>query len=224
MVESCEYRWKLVDPNCDKNPGPPSPKGNWMTSRKACLKHFMYKYEKDFKYEKGDNPPTPYLYKRIEVPKRFLILGKCGYDEYKYKVKACFYRDEHLWTMHESKWGKSLRKTLTNFRDFERKGYDYVDCCCPIEYLYMRKRIDMKKLPPFELNDFLEGLNRDQDTWEIEEEMERPSNSKKPIIRTEVDDEYLEERHKEIEAILKANNPSSLQKEIEDEEKMPLLN
>lgn len=88
----------------------------------------------------------------------------------------------------------------------------------------MRKRIDMKKLPPFELNDFLEGLNRDHDTWEIEEEMERPSNSKKPIIRTEVDDEYLEERHKEIEAILKANNPSSFQKEIEDEEKMPLLN
>lgn len=159
MVESCEYCWKFVDLNCDKNLGFFLLKGNWMIFRKVCFKYFMYKYEKDFKYEKGDNLLIFYIYKRIEVLKWFLILGKCGYDEYKYKVKVCFYWDEYLWIMYELKWGKSLRKILMNFRDFERKGYDYVDCCCFIEYFYMRKCIDMKKLFFFEFNDFFEGLN-----------------------------------------------------------------
>lgn len=109
----------------------PSLKGKWMTSRKKCLKDFLFKYEKNqLKLEEEDKRhdfSQAYLYKRILLPTNVLILGKCDYTEYKYKTKACFYRHEHLWTMHESKWGPKLRKTLKDLRDLNQKGYDMVD-------------------------------------------------------------------------------------------------
>lgn len=130
-MESCEYRWKLVTPYYQRTDKAPYLKGEWMTSRKKCLKDFLFKYEKNqLKLEEEDKRhdfSQAYLYKRILLPTNVLILGKCDYTEYKYKTKACFYRHEHLWTMHESKWGPKLRKTLKDLRDLNQKGYDMVD-------------------------------------------------------------------------------------------------
>lgn len=35
-------------------------------------------------------------------------------------------------------------------KKFRRAGYSYVDCCDPVEYLYMRKPFPLENLPPFE--------------------------------------------------------------------------
>lgn len=46
------------------------------------------------------------------------------------------------------------KKTWKNSDGIEKKnrkaGYSYVDCCDPIEYLYMRKPFPIENLPPFE--------------------------------------------------------------------------
>lgn len=115
-----------------------------MTSKRECYKDFLKQNDKVI----GNR--LAYLYKRVLLPEHFLVFGKTKYNQYKYKIKAAFYRDEPLWTLYESKWGTRLGKTLLDLKKFRKAGYNYVDCCDPIEYLYMRKRFPIENLPPFE--------------------------------------------------------------------------
>lgn len=76
--------------------------------------------------------------------------GKNKYHQYMYKIKAAIYREELMWTIYDSKWGRRLGKTLMELKKNRKAGYSNVDNCDPIEYLYMRKRFPIENLPPFE--------------------------------------------------------------------------
>lgn len=145
MSSRYQYRWKIELPGSyQRTDNKPSLKGEWVTSKRECYKDFLKQNDKVI----GNR--LAYLYKRVLLPEHFLVFGKTKYNQYKYKIKAAFYRDEPLWTLYESKWGTRLGKTLLDLKKFRKAGYSYVDCCDPIEYLYMRKRFPIENLPPFE--------------------------------------------------------------------------
>lgn len=138
-----EYRWKIETAYHQRTDKRSSLKGEWVTSKTECYKDF-------FKKNELTGNQMAYLYKRIVLPEHFLVFGKTKYHQYKYKIKAAFYRQEPLWTMYESKWGRRLGKTLAELKKFRKAGYSYVDCCDPVEYLYMRKPFPIENLPPFD--------------------------------------------------------------------------
>lgn len=145
MSPRYQYRWKIELPGSyHRTDKKPSLKGEWVTSKAECYKDFL---------KQNDNVAgnrLAYLYKRVVLPEHFLVFGKNRYNQYKYKIKAVFYHHEPMWTMYELKWGKRLGKTLLELKKFKRSGYTYVDCCDPIEYLYMRKPFPIENLHPFE--------------------------------------------------------------------------
>lgn len=141
-----EYRWKILIPTSYGNglDGSPTLKGEWIISKRECYKDFLKKNSEI------DGDREAYLYKRMILPDHFLIFGKSKYHEYKYKIKASFHREEDLWTLYESKWDRKLKQTLSDLKTLRKRGYDYVCCCEPIEYLYMRRPFPIENLPPFE--------------------------------------------------------------------------
>lgn len=141
-----EYRSKILLPPYYENglDGSPTLKGEWISSKRECYKDFLKKKSEI------DGDREAYLYKRMILPDHFLIVGKSKYHEYKYKIKASFHREEDLWTMYESKWDRKLKQTLSDLKTLRKRGYDYVCCCEPIEYLYMRRPFPIENLPPFE--------------------------------------------------------------------------
>lgn len=136
-----EYCWKILLPPYYENglDGSPTLKGEWISSKRECYKDFLKKNSEI------DGDREAYLYKRMILPDHFLIFGKSKYHEYKYKIKASFHREEDLWTMYESKWDRKLKQTLSDLKTLRKRGYDYVCCCEPIEYLYMRRPFLVKR-------------------------------------------------------------------------------
>lgn len=154
-----EYRWKILLPPYYENglDGSPTLKGEWISSKRECYKDFLKKNSEI------DGDREAYLYKRMILPDHFLIFGKSKYHEYKYKIKASFHREEDLWTMYESKWDRKLKQTLSDLKTLRKRGYDYVCCCEPIEYLYMRRPFPIENLPPFETEIHYPEDNDDDD-------------------------------------------------------------
>lgn len=99
-----------------------------MTSKKESYRDFFKKNDK------LDGNHLAYLYKRIVLPEHFLVFGKKNnkYHQYKYKIKDAFHRQEPLWTMYESKWGRRLGKTLAELKKLRKAGHSSVDCCDPV--------------------------------------------------------------------------------------------
>lgn len=115
------------------------------------------------------------------LPDHFLIFGKSKYHEYKYKIKASFHREEDLWTMYESKWDRKLKQTLSDLKTLRKRGYDYVCCCEPIEYLYMRRPFPIENLPPFETEIHYPEDNDDDDGKPSEKRRKMDKETKEPM-------------------------------------------
>lgn len=172
-----EYRWKILLPPYYENglDGSPTLKGEWISSKRECYKDFLKKNS-----EVDGNRET-YLYKRMILPEHFLIFGKSKYHEYKYKIKASFHREEDLWTMYESKWDRKLKQTLSDLKTLRKRGYDYVCCCEPIEYLYMRRPFPIENLPPFETEIHYPEDNDDDDGKPSEKRRKMDKETKEPM-------------------------------------------
>lgn len=172
-----EYRWKILLPPYYENglDGSPTLKGEWIRSKRACYKDFLKKNSEI------DGDREAYLYKRMILPDHFLIFGKSKYHEYKYKIKASFHREEDLWTMYESKWDRKLKQTLSDLKTLRKRGYDYVCCCEPIEYLYMRRLFPMENLPPFETEIHYPDDNDDDDGKPSEKRRKMDKETKEPM-------------------------------------------
>lgn len=189
-----EYRWKILLPPYYENglDGSPTLKGEWIRSKRECYKDFLKKNsEKD-----GDR--EAYLYRRMILPDHFLIFGKSKYHEYKYKIKASFHREEDLWTMYESKWDRKLKQTLSDLKTLRKRGYDYVCCCEPIEYLYMRRPFPMENLPPFETEIHYPDDNDDDDGKPSEKRRKVDKETKEPM-------EFDENENSDTVPLLKDN-------------------
>lgn len=172
-----EYRWKILLPPYYENglDGSPTLKGEWISSKRECYKDFLKKNSEI------DGDREAYLYKRMILPDHFLIFGKSKYHEYKYKIKASFHREEDLWTMYESKWDRKLKQTLSDLKTLRKRGYDYVCCCEPIEYLYMRRPFPIENLPPFETEIHYPDDNDDDDGKPSEKRREMDKETKEPM-------------------------------------------
>lgn len=172
-----EYRWKILLPPYYENglDGSPTLKGEWIRSKRECYKDFLKKNSEI----DGDREAD--LYKRMILPDHFLIFGKSKYHEYKYKIKASFHREEDLWTMYESKWDRKLKQTLSDLKTLRKRGYDYVCCCEPIEYLYMRRPFPMENLPPFETEIHYPDDNDDDDGKPSEKRRKMDKETKEPM-------------------------------------------
>lgn len=172
-----EYRWKILLPPYYENglDGSPTLKGEWIRSKRECYKDFLKKNSEI------DGDREAYLYKRMILPDHFLIFGKSKYHEYKYKIKASFHREEDLWTMYESKWDRKLKQTLSDLKTLRKRGYDYVCCCEPIEYLYMRRPFPMENLPPFETEIHYPDDNDDDDGKPSEKRRKVDKETKEPM-------------------------------------------
>lgn len=172
-----EYRWKILLPPYYENglDGSPTLKGEWISSKRECYKDFLKKNSEI------DGDREAYLYKRMILPDHFLIFGKSKYHEYKYKIKASFHREEDLWTMYESKWDRKLKQTLSDLKTLRKRGYDYVCCCEPIEYLYMRRPFPMENLPPFETEIHYPEDNDDDDGKPSEKRRKMDKETKEPM-------------------------------------------
>lgn len=172
-----EYRWKILLPPYYENglDGSPTLKGEWIRSKRECYKDFLKKNSEI------DGDREAYLYKRMILPDHFLIFGKSKYHEYKYKIKASFHREEDLWTMYESKWDRKLKQTLSDLKTLRKRGYDYVCCCEPIEYLYMRRPFPMENLPPFETEIHYPDDNDDDDGKPSEKRRKMDKETKEPM-------------------------------------------
>lgn len=172
-----EYRWKILLPPYYENglDGSPTLKGEWISSKRECYKDFLKKNSEI------DGDREAYLYKRMILPDHFLIFGKSKYHEYKYKIKASFHREEDLWTMYESKWDRKLKQTLSDLKTLRKRGYDYVCCCEPIEYLYMRRPFPMENLPPFETEIHYPDDNDDDDGKPSEKRRKMDKETKEPM-------------------------------------------
>lgn len=174
-----EYRWKILLPPYYENglDGSPTLKGEWISSKRECYKDFLKK-NSDI-----DGDREAYLYKRMILPDHFLIFGKSKYHEYKYKIKASFHREEDLWTMYESKWDRKLKQTLSDLKTLRKRGYDYVCCCEPIEYLYMRRvrPFPIENLPPFETEIHYPDDNDDDDGKPSEKRRKMDKEAKEPM-------------------------------------------
>lgn len=172
-----EYRWKILLPPYYENglDGSPTLKGEWISSKRECYKDFLKKNSEI------DGDREAYLYKRMILPDHFLIFGKSKYHEYKYKIKASFHREEDLWTMYESKWNRILKQTLSDLKTLRKRGYDYVCCCEPIEYLYMRRPFPIENLPPFETEIHYPDDNDDDDGKPSEKRRKMDKETKEPM-------------------------------------------
>lgn len=173
-----EYRWKILLPPYYENEldGSPTLKGEWISSKRECYKDFLKKNSEI------DGDREAYLYKRMILPDHFLIFGKSKYHEYKYKIKASFHREEDLWTMYESKWDRKLKQTLSDLKTLRKRGYDYVCCCEPIEYLYMRRPFPIENLPPFETEiHYPEDNDDDDDGKPSEKRRKMDKETKEPM-------------------------------------------
>lgn len=172
-----EYRWKILLPPYYENglDGSPTLKGEWISSKRECYKDFLKKNSEI------DGDREAYLYKRMILPDHFLIFGKSKYHEYKYKIKASFHREEDLWTMYESKWDRKLKQTLADLKTLRKRGYDYVCCCEPIEYLYMRRPFPIENLPPFETEIHYPEENDDDDGKPSEKRRKMDKETKEPM-------------------------------------------
>lgn len=172
-----EYRWKILLPPYYENglDGSPTLKGEWIRSKRECYKDFLKKNSEI------DGDREAYLYRRMILPDHFLIFGKSKYHEYKYKIKASFHREEDLWTMYESKWDRKLKQTLSDLKTLRKRGYDYVCCCEPIEYLYMRRPFPMENLPPFETEIHYPDDNDDDDGKPSEKRRKVDKETKEPM-------------------------------------------
>lgn len=173
-----EYRWKILLPPYYENglDGSPTLKGEWISSKRECYKDFLKKNSEI------DRDREAYLYKRMILPDHFLIFGKSKYHEYKYKIKASFHREEDLWTMYESKWDRKLKQTLSDLKTLRKRGYDYVCCCEPIEYLYMRRPFPIENLPPFETEiHYPEDNDDDDDGKPSEKRRKMDKETKEPM-------------------------------------------
>lgn len=172
-----EYRWKILLPPYYENglDGSPTLKGEWIRSKRECYKDFLKKNSEI------DGDREAYLYKRKILPDHFLIFGKSKYHDYKYKIKASFHREEDLWTMYESKWDRKLKQTLSDLKTLRKRGYDYVCCCEPIEYLYMRRPFPMENLPPFETEIHYPDDNDDDDGKPSEKRRKMDKETKEPM-------------------------------------------
>lgn len=172
-----EYRWKILLPPYYENglDGSPTLKGEWISSKRECYKDFLKKNSEI------DGDREAYLYKRMILPDHFLIFGKSKYHEYKYKIKASFHREEDLWTMYESKWDRKLKQTLSDLKTLRKRGYDYVCCCEPIEYLYMRRPFPIENLPPFETEIHYPEDNDDDDGKPSEKRRKMDKETKEPM-------------------------------------------
>lgn len=172
-----EYRWKILLPPYYENglDGSPTLKGEWIRSKRECYKDFLKKNSEI------DGDREAYLYKRMILPDHFLIFGKSKYHEYKYKIKASFHREEDLWTMYESKWDRKLKQTLSDLKTLRKRGYDYVCCCEPIEYLYMRRPFPIENLPPFETEIHYPDDNDDDDGKPSEKRRKMDKETKEPM-------------------------------------------
>lgn len=172
-----EYRWKILLPPYYENglDGSPTLKGEWIRSKRECYKDFLKKNSEI------DGDREAYLYKRMILPDHFLIFGKSKYHDYKYKIKASFHREEDLWTMYESKWDRKLKQTLSDLKTLRKRGYDYVCCCEPIEYLYMRRPFPMENLPPFETEIHYPDDNDDDDGKPSEKRRKMDKETKEPM-------------------------------------------
>lgn len=172
-----EYRWKILLPPYYENglDGSPTLKGEWISSKRECYKDFLKKNSEI------DGDREAYLYKRMILPDHFLIFGKSKYHEYKYKIKASFHREEDLWTMDESKWDRKLKQTLSDLKTLRKRGYDYVCCCEPIEYLYMRRPFPIENLPPFETEIHYPDDNDDDDGKPSEKRRKMDKEIKEPM-------------------------------------------
>lgn len=172
-----EYRWKILLPPYYENglDGSPTLKGEWISSKRECYKDFLKKNSEI------DGDREAYLYKRMILPDHFLIFGKSKYHEYKYKIKASFHREEDLWTMYESKWDRKLKQTLSDLKTLRKRGYDYVCCCEPIEYLYMRRPFPIENLPPFETEIHYPEENDDDDGKPSEKRRKMDKETKEPM-------------------------------------------
>lgn len=172
-----EYRWKILLPPYYENglDGSPTLKGEWISSKRECYKDFLKKNSEI------DGDREAYLYKRMILPDHFLIFGKSKYHEYKYKIKASFHREEDLWTMDESKWDRKLKQTLSDLKTLRKRGYDYVCCCEPIEYLYMRRPFPIENLPPFETEIHYPDDNDDDHEKPSEKKRKMDKETKEPM-------------------------------------------
>lgn len=173
-----EYRWKILLPPYYENglDGSPTLKEEWIRSKRECYKDFLKKKSEI------DGDREAYLYKRMILPDHFLIFGKSKYHEYKYKIKASFHREEDLWTMYESKWDRKLKQTLSDLKTLRKRGYDYVCCCEPIEYLYMRRPFPIENLPPFETEiHYSEDNDDDDDGKPSEKRRKMDKETKEPM-------------------------------------------
>lgn len=172
-----EYRWKILLPPYYENrlDGSPTRKGEWISSKRECYQDFLKKNSEI------DGDREAYLYKRMILPDHFLIFGKSKYHEYKYKIKASFHREEDLWTMYESKWDRKLKQTLSDLKTLRKRGYDYVCCCEPIEYLYMRRPFPIDNLPPFETEIHYPDDNDDGDGKPSEKRRKMDKETKEPM-------------------------------------------
>lgn len=188
MSPRYEYRWKIERAYHQRTDARPSLKGEWVTSKTECYKDFFKKTDA------LDGDHLAYLYKRIVLPEHFLVFGKTKYHQYKYKIKAAFYREEPLWTMYESKWGRRLGKTLAELKKFRKAGYSYVDCCDPVEYLYMRKPFPMQNLPPFDAKSIvvpvkeIEHAPMDQGVIDMKERKEEKEGEEKEREKKKVEE------------------------------------
>lgn len=189
-----EYRWKILLLPYYENAldGSPTLKGEWIISKRECYKDFLKKNSEI------DGDREAYLYKRMILPDHFLIFGKSKYHEYKYKIKASFHREEDLWTMYESKWDRKLKQTLSDLKTLRKRGYDYVYCCEPIEYLYMRRPFPIENLPPFETEIHYLDDNDDDDGEPSEKRRKMDKETKEPM-------EFYENGNSDMVPLLKDN-------------------
>lgn len=192
-----EYRWKILLPPYYENglDGSPTLKGEWIISKRECYKDFLKKNSEI------DGDREAYLYKRMILPDHFLIFGKSKYHEYKYKIKASFHREEDLWTMYESKWDRKLKQTLSDLKTLRKRGYDYVCCCEPIEYLYMRRPFPIENLPPFETE-----IHYPEDNDDDDDDDGKPSEKRRKMDKeTKEPMEFDENWNSDTVSLLKDN-------------------
>lgn len=81
--------------------------------------------------------------------------------------------------MYGSKWDRKLKQTLSDLKTLRKRGYDYVCCCEPIEYLYMRRHFPIENLPPSETEIHYPDDNDDEKPSEKKRKMDK--ETKEPM-------------------------------------------
>lgn len=100
--------------------------------------------------------------------------------------------------MYESKWDRKLKQTLSDLKTLRKRGYDYVCCCEPIEYLYMRRPFPIENLPPFETEIHYPDDNDDDDGKPSEKRRKMDKETKEPM-------EFDENENSDTVPLLKDN-------------------